>query len=104
MYAIIKTGGIQFRVEPGMKLLVPGITGEEGSSYTFEDVLLVAKDDKVVVGHPYIDGIKVSAKILEQTRGPKVTVYKRKKRKGYERKTGHRQDQTWVEIDKISKG
>lgn len=104
MYAIIKTGGVQFRVEPGMKVLVPGIPGEEGSSHVFDEVLLVAKDDKVVVGHPFIDGIKVSAKILEQTRGPKVTVYKRKKRKGYEKKTGHRQDKTWVEIDKISKG
>jgi large subunit ribosomal protein L21 len=104
LYAIIKTGGLQFKVEPGMKVLVPGIAGEAGSSHVFNDVLLVAKDDKVVVGHPFIDGIKVSAKILEQTRGPKVTVFKRKKRKGYERKTGHRQDQTWVEIDKISKG
>ncbi len=104
MYAIIKTGGIQFKVEPGMKLLVPGVPGEAGSAYTFNDVLLVAKDDKVVVGHPFIDGIKVSAKILHQGRGPKVTVYKRKRRKGYERKTGHRQDQTFVEIDKITKG
>lgn len=104
MYAIIKTGGLQFKVEPGMKVLVPALPGEAGSAYVFNDVLLVAKDDKVVVGHPFIDGIKVSAKIIEQTRGPKVTVFKRKKRKGYERKTGHRQDQTWVEIDKISKG
>lgn len=104
MYAIIKTGGVQFKVEPGKKVLVPGLPGEAGSSYVFNDVLLVAKDDKVVVGHPFIDGIKVSAKIIEHTRGPKITVFKRKKRKGYERKTGHRQDQTWVEIDKISKG
>lgn len=103
MYAIIKTGGVQFKVEPGMKVLVPGISGEAGASYVFNDVLLVAKDDKVVVGHPFIDGIKVSAKIVEHTRGPKVIVYKRKIRKGYEKKTGHRQDQTWVEIDKISK-
>jgi len=104
LYAIIKTGGVQFRVEPGMKVLVPGVQGDEGSTYVFNDVLLVAKDEKVVVGHPFIDGIKVSAKILEQTRGPKVTVFKRKKRKGYERKTGHRQDKTWVQIDKITKG
>lgn len=103
MYAIIKTGGLQFRVEPGMKLLVPRIQGEEGSALTIEEVLLVAKDEKVVVGHPYIDGIKVSAKILQQAKGPKVTIYKRKRRKGYERKTGHRQEQTWIEIDKITK-
>lgn len=103
MYAIIKTGGTQFRVEPGMKLMVPRLTGEEGASHIFEEVLLVAKDDKVVVGHPFIDGIKVMAKIIEQTKGPKVVVYKRKRRKGYERKTGHRQHQTWVEIEKITK-
>jgi len=94
---------MQFRVEPGMKILVPRLQGEEGSALTIEEVLLVAKDDKVVVGHPYIDGIRVSAKIIQQTRGPKVTIYKRKRRKGYERKTGHRQDQTWIEIDKITK-
>jgi large subunit ribosomal protein L21 len=104
LYAIISTGGLQFRVEPGMKLLVPGLKGEEGGSHLFEDVLLVAKDDKVVVGHPYIEGVKVSAKILEHGRGPKVTIFKRKRRKGYERKTGHRQNQTWIEIEKISKG
>ena len=103
MYAIIKTGGTQFKVEPGMKLMVPRLTGEEGSSHTFEEVLLVAKDDKVVVGHPFIDGIKVTAKIVEQSKGPKIVVFKRKRRKGYERKTGHRQHQTWVEIEKITK-
>ncbi|MCD4708765.1 MAG: 50S ribosomal protein L21 [Candidatus Sabulitectum sp.] len=104
MYAIIKTGGTQLRVEPGMKLMVPRLAGEEGASHIFEEVLLVAKDDKVVVGHPYIDGIKVLARIVEQSKGPKVVVFKRKRRKGYERKTGHRQHQTWVEIEKITKG
>ncbi len=104
MYAIIKTGGTQFRVEPGMKLLIPSLEGENGSSLSFNEVLLVAKDDKVVVGHPFIEGIRVTAKIIEQTKGPKVTIYKRKRRKGYERKTGHRQNHTWVEIEKISKG
>ncbi len=104
MYAIIKTGGYQFRVEPGMKLMVPRLTGDEGTAHTFEDVLLVAKDDKVVVGHPFIEGIKVLAKIVEQSKGPKVVIFKRKRRKGYERKTGHRQHQTWVQIEKITKG
>ncbi len=104
MYAIIKTGGSQFRVEPGMKLMVPHLEGEEGASHTFEDVLLVAKEDKVVVGHPFIEGIKVSARIVEQSKGPKVVIFKRKRRKGYQRKTGHRQLQTWVQIEKITKG
>ncbi len=104
MYAIIRTGGAQFKVEPGMKLMVPHLQGEEGTSHTFEEVLLVAKDEKVVVGHPFIEGIKVQAKIVEQSKGPKVVIYKRKRRKGYERKTGHRQLQTWIEIEKIIKG
>ena len=104
MYAIIKTGGNQFKVEQGMKLMVPRLTGEEGSAHTFEEVLLVAKDEKVVVGHPFIDGIKVIAKIVEQTKGPKVVIFNRKRRKGYQRKTGHRQYQTWVLIEKITKG
>jgi large subunit ribosomal protein L21 len=103
LYAIIKTGGTQFRVEQGMKLIVPRLAGEEGSSHIFEDVLLVAKDDKVVVGHPFIDGIQVAATIIEQSKGSKVVVFKRKRRKGYQRKTGHRQHQTWVRIDKITK-
>jgi large subunit ribosomal protein L21 len=103
LYAIIKTGGTQFRVEQGMKLLVPHLAGEEGASHVFEDVLLVAKDDKVVVGHPFIEGIQVSAKIIEQSKGAKVVIFKRKRRKGYQRKTGHRQLQTWVQIEKIAK-
>lgn len=104
MYAIIKTGGAQFKVEPGMKLMIPHLTGETGASCSFDEVLLVAKDDKVVVGHPFIDGIKVLAKIVEQSKGPKIVIFKRKRRKGYQRKTGHRQLQTWVEIEKITKG
>ncbi|PIE52740.1 50S ribosomal protein L21 [Candidatus Fermentibacteria bacterium] len=104
MYAIIKTGGAQFRVEPGMKVLVPSIDGEAGAPCAFEDVLLVAKDEKVVVGRPLVEGVRVTAKIIKHTRGPKVTIYKRKRRKGYEKKTGHRQNLTWVEIEKIVKG
>ncbi len=104
MYAIIKTGGYQFRVEPGMKIMVPRLEGEKGTSLTFEDVLLVAKDDKVVVGRPFIEGIKVQGTIVEQSKGPKVIIFKRKRRKGYQRKTGHRQYQTWVQIEKIAKG
>ena len=104
MYAIVKTGGAQFKVEPGMKIVVPHIEGDLGKTLSIEEVLLVAKDDKVVVGHPFIEGIKVQAKIVEQFKGPKVVIYKRKRRKGYERKTGHRQLQTRIEIEKIVKG
>lgn len=103
MYAIIETGGTQFRVEPGMKIQVPRLSNQEGENFTFDRVLLVVKDDKVVVGHPYIDGVKVSATVDNHFRGKKIIVFKRKRRKGYEKTQGHRRDLTTVVIDKITK-
>lgn len=103
MYAVIETGGTQFRVEPGMKIQVPRLPGAEGESFTFDRVLLVVKDDKVVVGKPYIEGVKVSATVDSHFRDRKIIVYKRKRRKGYERTQGHRRDLTSVVIDKITK-
>ncbi len=103
MYAIIETGGTQFRVEPGMKIQVPRLPNQEGENFTFDKVLLVVKDEKVVVGHPYIDGVKVSATVDNHFRGAKIIVFKRKRRKGYEKTQGHRRDLTTVVIDKITK-
>jgi len=103
VYAIIETGGTQYRVEPGMKIEVPRLPNAEGENFTFDKVLLVVKDDKVVVGHPYIDGVKVSAIVNSHFRGKKIIVFKRKLRKGYEKTQGHRRDLTTVLIDKITK-
>jgi large subunit ribosomal protein L21 len=103
VYAIIETGGTQHRVEPGMKIEVPRLPNAEGENFTFDRVLLVVKDDKVVVGHPYIDGVKVSATVSSHFRGRKIIVFKRKNRKGYEKTQGHRRDLTTVLIDKITK-
>ena len=104
MYAIIETGGFQFRVEPGMKLNVPRIQSEEGDSIVLERVLLVGEGDDVAVGTPLVDKSSVEAEVLEHGRDKKITVYKRKRRKGYERTQGHRQDYTRIEIKSINRG
>jgi len=105
LYAIVETGGFQFRMEPGMKLNVPRISSEEGDSIKLEKILLLGDDnDEVVVGTPLIENASVEAEILEHGRGKKLIVYKRKRRKGYERTQGHRQDYTRIEIKAINRG
>lgn len=104
MYAIIETGGFQFRVEPGMRLNVPKISSEEGASISLDRVMLLADGDDVAVGSPVVEGASVEATVLEHGRGGKITVYKRKRRKGYERTRGHRQDYTRIEIQSINRG
>ncbi|MBD3278010.1 MAG: 50S ribosomal protein L21, partial [Candidatus Aegiribacteria sp.] len=98
MYAIVETGGFQFRVEPGMKLNVPRMENEEGETVDLDRVLLVADGEEVKVGAPLVEGATVQAEVLEHGRGKKITVYKRKRRKGYERTKGHRQDYSRIEI------
>ncbi len=104
MYAIIETGGLQFRVEPGMKLNVPKINSEEGSTVKLDKVLLFAEDSNIEIGTPVVKDASVEANVLEHGRDGKIIVYKRKRRKGYERTQGHRQDYTRIEIKTISKG
>lgn len=106
MYAIVETGGFQFKVEPGMKLNVPRIASEEGDSVKLEKVLLLGDgdDDDVKVGSPLVENASVEAEVLEHGRGKKIIVYKRKRRKGYERTQGHRQDYTRIEIKSINQG
>jgi len=103
MLAVIKTGGKQYIVAPGQKLKVEKLEGEAGKEITFPEVLLVESDDKKVeVGQPTVKGIVVAAKILAQTKGPKVIAYKYKAKKRYHLKKGHRQQLTEVEIVSIN--
>lgn len=102
MYAIIESGGLQFRVEPGLKLNVPRIQAEEGDPVTLDRVMLVADGEKVSVGDPLVEGASVDAQVVEHGRGGKITVFKRKRRKGYEKTIGHRQDYTRIEIKSIN--
>lgn len=104
MYAIIETGGMQFRVEQGGKLNVPLLQAEAGSTIRIDRVLLIDEDGAVAVGNPLIEGAFAEARVLEHGRGEKVIVFKRKRRKGHEKTQGHRQDYTRIEITALSKG
>ena len=99
-YAIIRTGGKQFRVEKGAKVRVPSINGEVGASVDL-DVLVTTDDSSTKVGAPLVDGAKVTATVVDHGREPKIIVFKKKRRKQYKRTKGHRQGYTTLKIDSI---
>src|SRR5262245_24940992 len=102
MYAVIQTGGKQYRAEPGQTLWVEKLAGEEGDKVTFDQVLLVARGEgAVAVGTPTVSGAKVTASIVEQGLADKLVVFKFRRRKNYVRKNGHRQEMTAVKIESI---
>jgi large subunit ribosomal protein L21 len=101
MYAIVEIAGQQFKIEQDQQIFVHRLEAKEGSKVNFEKVLLMANAGKVNVGAPVIKGAKVTAKILEHLKGDKVIVFKKKRRKGYKVKNGHRQYLTKLEIIKI---
>jgi len=102
MYSIIEQGGVQFKVEPGMKIRVPLIDAEAGADLTIEKVLLTADGGSVNVGAPTVAGATVSAKVIDHGADKKVLVIKKKRRKDYKRKNGHRQKFTQIEIVSIN--
>lgn len=101
-FAVIKTGGKQYKVSEGDVFEVEKIEAEDGKAIKFDEVLLVADGEKVEVGTPLVKDAKVSAKVLSQEKADKIIVLKYKKRKNYRKKTGHRQKLTKVQIEKIS--
>ena len=101
MYAIIESGGKQYRVEPGAVISLERIPGDVGSPLELNRVLLFSDGTTVKVGQPVLSGAKVISEIVAQTRGEKIDVFKFKKRKKYRRKTGHRQELTSVRIAEI---
>jgi len=102
MFAVIETGGKQYKVSEGNKIKVEKLNTEEGKDFTFDKVLLVGGDKATKVGTPYVDGAEVHAKVLEQGRSDKVIVFRYHPKTRYRKKKGHRQPFTKVEITKIS--
>ncbi len=102
MYAVIKTGGKQYKVAEGDFLKIEKIEGQAGAEVIFDEVLLVSKGDATEVGKPFVKKAKVVGEIIAQMKGPKLMVFKMKKRKGFHKKTGHRQELTRVRIKAIS--
>jgi large subunit ribosomal protein L21 len=101
MFAVIKTGGKQYRVAADEKITVMSLEGDAGSVVTFSDVLMVETDGAAQLGAPFVAGASVKAEIVEHTRGPKVISFKKRRRKNSKRKRGHRQDLTVVRITEV---
>ena len=101
MYAIVEIAGQQFKVAKDQKVFVNRLTAEEGKKVDFDNVLLIGDDNNVTVGAPAIDGAQVSAKVIKHLKGDKVIVFKKKRRKGYRVKNGHRQSLTEIQIESI---
>jgi large subunit ribosomal protein L21 len=101
MYAIVEIAGQQFKAEAGKKLYVHRLEGNEGDSVSFDRILLTDDEGTVKVGTPIVAGVKVNAKILGHMKDDKVTIYKKKRRKTYEKTQGHRQSLTQISIESI---
>ena len=101
MYAIVEIAGQQFKVEKDQKVYVHRLATEEGKKVTFDKVLLIDDKGKVNIGAPAIEGAEVTATVLEHLKGDKVIVFKKKRRKGYKKKNGHRQYLTEIQINEI---
>ena len=101
MYAVIRSGGKQYRVTPGQTIRLEKFSGEVGSKVELGDVLLVDNDGEIKVGSPLVANAKIEATVIEQDRARKILVFKKKRKKQYRRTNGHRQDFTAVRIEKI---
>jgi large subunit ribosomal protein L21 len=104
MYAVIKSGGKQYRVQSGEQVRVESLAGEVGSAVSFEEVLLVGSGDTIKVGAPLVSGAKVKATVVSHGRGDKVKIFKLRRRKHFQKSQGHRQNFTEVRIDDIVQG
>ena len=102
MYAIVDIAGQQFKVEQEQQVIVHRLEGEVGAKIEFDNVMLIDNDGKIVVGQPFVEGAKVTGTILSHLKGDKVLVFKKKRRKGYQKRSGHRQDFTQIEIESIT--
>jgi large subunit ribosomal protein L21 len=102
MYAIVEIAGQQFKVEKNDEIFVHRLEGDPGTKLEFNQVLLLDNDGKISVGKPLVDGTSITGQIVDHVRGDKVVVFKKKRRKGYEKESGHRQDFSKILIENIS--
>ncbi|KPK33900.1 MAG: 50S ribosomal protein L21 [Betaproteobacteria bacterium SG8_40] len=102
MYAVIKTGGKQYRVSSGEKIKVEQLAADVGSQITIDKVLMVADGDKVSIGKPLVKGATVQATVVNHGRGDKVRIFKMRRRKHFKKQQGHRQNYTEIQVDQIS--
>ena len=102
MYALVRTGGKQYRVSKDDTILVERISADEGAQVILDDVVMLGDGDKVTIGTPRVEGAAVSATVMRQTRGPKIIIFRRKRRKNHRRTQGHRQDLTLLRINAIA--
>ena len=102
MYALVKTGGKQYRVSKDDTILVERISADEGAEVILDNVVMLGDGDKVTIGTPRVEGAAVSATVMRQTRGPKIIIFRRKRRKNHRRTQGHRQDLTLLKINAIA--
>ncbi len=103
MFAVVRTGGKQYRVAKDDIIKIEKLDGEAGDTIEFGEVLLIGNGDDTTIGAPLVEGAKVTGEVLEQTRASKIIVFKKKRRHNYRRKKGHRQHQTVIKITDISK-
>jgi large subunit ribosomal protein L21 len=103
MYAIVNINGVQTRVEPDTVIQVPRLAGEPGAQLTFDQVLLVADGDSIAVGQPYVNGASLTAEVVDHFRGPKLRIFKYKRRQGYRRRRGHRDELTRLRVTGIQR-
>jgi len=101
MYAIIKTGGKQYKVSEGVEIIIEKLDVEEGAQVTFDEVLAIVDGENVKIGQPKVDGAKVTGTVVKNGKGPKIRIFKYKHKTNYRRRMGHRQPFTKVKIDKV---
>jgi large subunit ribosomal protein L21 len=102
MYAVVKTGGKEYRISPGDLIRVEKLEGKVGDQVTMKDILMVSHEDQVQVGNPLLGNAVVTGEIVQQVKGKKVLIYKMKRRKNYRRTKGHRQTYTYIRVNDIS--
>jgi large subunit ribosomal protein L21 len=104
MYAVVKTGGKEYRISPGDLVRVEKMEGKVGDRVTMEDILMVSRDGQVEIGNPRLANAVVTGEIVQEVKGKKILTYKMKRRKNYRRTKGHRQTYTYIRVNDISLG